>query len=142
MIVMIVAAVFWWVRFNAVQNPGRANLVNEQTKNSSIVYQGTLPCADCSGIETTLSLYRADDQPSKYEMVSVYTGKDAAPLTETGKWSILSGQGASRNEVIYQLLDDNGGNQMFLVSGDELRLLDADENVLPSSIPSVLKKVN
>ena len=41
------------------------------TENSS-VYEGTLPCADCEGIETILKINRLDN---KFESTSIYKGK-------------------------------------------------------------------
>lgn len=58
-------------------------------KASKTVYSGVLPCADCSGIHTTLTLYRDQDgQPSRYELRQRYLG--AAKETthvERGVWS-------------------------------------------------------
>lgn len=46
-------------------------------------YVGTLPCADCAGIQTTLTLNR--DQT--YTLSTTYEGKDGGPFEQTGAFS-------------------------------------------------------
>lgn len=49
-------------------------------------YKGTIPCADCPGIATTLTL-RAD---SIYALRSVYQDRDGVPQIDFGRWSVDS----------------------------------------------------
>lgn len=46
-------------------------------------YTGLLPCADCEGIQTTLSL----DDDKTYTLEQVYVGKDGEKLKEEGTFS-------------------------------------------------------
>ena len=46
-------------------------------------YVGTVPCADCEGIRTTVTL-RAD---GSFERELVYLGKSASPMRESGQFS-------------------------------------------------------
>lgn len=46
-------------------------------------YKGTVPCADCAGIETTLTL----DKDLNYTLNTKYLGKKDAPATRKGKFS-------------------------------------------------------
>ena len=57
---------------------------------SKMVYRGVLPCADCSGIRTTLTLYRDQDaNPSRYELNQQYLdgSKVAGRAIERGAWA-------------------------------------------------------
>jgi len=58
-------------------------------KASETVYQGVLPCADCSGIQTTLTLYRDQaDQPSRFELRQQYLdgAKAGGSDVDRGNW--------------------------------------------------------
>ena len=46
-------------------------------------FSGTLPCADCSGIETTVALF-AD---TTYRLRETYQGKSGTPTVSMGRWS-------------------------------------------------------
>lgn len=52
------------------------------TNNWSGVYKGTLPCADCEGIETTLTL----NNDNTFTLQSVYLGKEGNPFVDNGKY--------------------------------------------------------
>jgi uncharacterized lipoprotein YbaY/uncharacterized lipoprotein NlpE involved in copper resistance len=66
-------------------------------------FVGVTPCADCSGIEQTLTL-RAD---GVYRLRRVYQGKPDGSFTELGPWST-----------------DASGKRLTLLSGTELSLLE------------------
>ncbi|WP_111497061.1 copper resistance protein NlpE [Marinobacter bohaiensis] len=53
------------------------------------VWQGVLPCADCPGIDTRLTLYR---QPDTYRLEETYQERDAAPVVHEGRWALLPPQ--------------------------------------------------
>jgi heat shock protein HslJ/uncharacterized lipoprotein NlpE involved in copper resistance len=74
-------------------------------------YVGTVPCADCEGIRTTITL-RAD---GSFERELLYLGKSASPVQESGQFSwndagsvvtLDAGDGAGQ---MYQV----GENQLF-----------------------------
>lgn len=55
-----------------------------------VVYSGMLPCADCSGIRTTLTLYRDQfDAPTRFQLREEYLQGSSVGLTavERGDWS-------------------------------------------------------
>lgn len=60
--------------------------VDQHTSANSLdwagVYQGVIPCADCEGIETTLTL--APDRT--YELSMKYLGRPAPPYSSTGRF--------------------------------------------------------
>ena len=54
-----------------------------------VVYSGMLPCADCSGIRTTLTLYRDQfDTPTRFQLREEYLQGSKVGLTavERGDW--------------------------------------------------------
>lgn len=58
-------------------------------KASKTVYQGVLPCADCSGIQATLTLYRDQaNQPSRFELRQEYLdgAKAGGSDVDRGNW--------------------------------------------------------
>jgi len=95
-------------------------------------YSGTLPCADCSGIRTTLTLYTMGNQgaPLLYRMTRTYLGtRDGDRTVEyQGKWSSFSREA---DTVIRIAPNDDEARQSFRrVESDELLLLDRQEQAI------------
>ena len=73
-------------------------------------FEGTLPCADCSGIETKLILNKADNT---YTVESKYVGKENGEFADKGtfetsadgKYITLKGQDPAMTSV-YHISDD------------------------------------
>ncbi len=92
-------------------------------------YVGTLPCADCTGIRTALTLYTMGEggEPLVYRMTATYLGTPEGDRTEErlGPWTRV-GSGASERVRIEPY--DDGRRQSFRRAGpDELVLLDRKE---------------
>lgn len=81
-------------------------------------YSGVLPCADCEGIQTTITL-RAD---GTYERELVYIGKSADPAQQSGRFS----WNAAGSVVTLALPD--GATQMYQVGENQLFHLDEAGN--------------
>ena len=81
-------------------------------------YGGTLPCADCEGIRTTVTL-RAD---GSFERERIYLGKSAAPMHDSGQFSW--------NEAgsVVTLNAGDGVIQMYQVGENQLFYLDQAGN--------------
>ncbi len=73
-----------------------------------VVYKGTSPCGDCSGIDVTLTLnYDGKDNISgTYSQAFAYQGKPTGNYTDTGTWKGLP------NDVI-ELKPKNGGQNQY-----------------------------
>lgn len=86
-------------------------------KASKTVYSGVLPCADCSGIHTTLTLYRNQDgHPSRYELRQEYVGAPKATThVDRGAWSAgvtrLDGQ---QYPLVILNPNESDGRQLFV----------------------------
>ena len=106
------------------------------------VFAGTLPCADCSGIATELTLVRRDSgwAEGRYLLKQTYIGRAVAPRVTTGEWTTLRGDAADDNASVYELDPDSPDRaQHFLMDGPRrLRALDRDLKPWPKGLPSIL----
>jgi len=98
-------------------------------------YVGTLPCADCAGIRTSLTLYTLGEggEPIVYRMTATYLGTPEGDRTEErlGPWSRV-GSGASQRVRLDP--QDDARRQSFRVAGpDTLVLLDREERPIASA---------
>ena len=58
-----------------------SNHESEESQNDMTgIYTGVLPCADCPGIETTITVH----SDNSYEIAQVYTDKDSVPYISSG----------------------------------------------------------
>jgi uncharacterized lipoprotein NlpE involved in copper resistance len=99
-------------------------------------YTGTLPCADCPGIDVTVVL--KDD--STFQVTNKYQGRGKGKVfNETGHWSFLE----DGNTIALQRTDNGSGNPMrYKVGENTLTQLDGDGNVITGPLADrfVLKK--
>jgi copper homeostasis protein (lipoprotein) len=98
-------------------------------------YVGTLPCADCTGIRTALTLYTMGEggEPLVYRMTATYLGTPEGDRTEErlGPWTRV-GSGASERVRIEP--HDDVRRQSFRRAGpDELVLLDREERPIATA---------
>jgi len=91
------------------------------------IFEGTLPCADCAGIRTVLTLYIEPDRYTLEETRLGTPGGDAVVRSE-GAWSMAQGAVDSPEDTLI-LLDPGSPEdaKSFLAAGDEkLELLDRE----------------
>ena len=109
-------------------------------------YAGTLPCADCEGIQVVLELYEetADGPPTRYTIERTYLGtRDGdSRFIEVGEWTILRGARDDPDATVYELDPDRpGATQNYLRRGDrELVLLDQELGEIQSDHPDTLTR--
>ncbi len=75
------------------------------------VYKGTLPCADCDGLETVLRIYakgKFDFTYAFYVRTQTYRGAPHGDVTysDRGEWTLLRGDATDENATVYQLNPD------------------------------------
>jgi uncharacterized lipoprotein NlpE involved in copper resistance len=92
-------------------------------------YTGKLPCADCDGIQTTLTL-NADPQRS-YTLEEVHEGKQPKTVNSDGTWSV-------EGNVV--TLTGKSGAVKYQVNADGLVAMNADGSAMDAS-KYLLKKV-
>jgi uncharacterized lipoprotein NlpE involved in copper resistance len=102
-------------------SPGKPSIVSDAPlTNFTGVYSGVLPCADCEGIETQLTL----NTDKTYSVSRKYLGKgDDNPFVTNGRWEWMSNNAMKLNNpsesptLIYVmdgkvLMLDQGGNMI------------------------------
>ena len=112
----------------------------------TMVFAGDLPCADCPGLRTELTLTR--DAPysgdGTYRLVETYIDR-GAPFTTTGIWGVLRGDAIDPDATVYELNPEKAEGQrrhFKRVGNDEaLKVLGGDMTPLPDALPSTLKRV-
>jgi copper homeostasis protein (lipoprotein) len=113
------------------------------------VYKGTLPCGDCSGLDTVLRLYakgKFDTTYAFYIRTQTYRGAPHGDvvLTDRGDWTVSRGDATNPDATVYQLSPD--GQQpadSWLVQGQGASLvqLDRDQKPIDSKINLTLHRV-
>jgi len=107
-------------------------------------WQGTTPCADCSGIITTLTLYikaANDYRDALYRLQLKYI--DRGSFTQYGEWTILHGRPGDDDATVYQLDPDKQGKQYYLrVDDNTLQQLDGDMKPIESNLNFTLKRID
>lgn len=113
------------------------------------VYKGTLPCADCEGLDTVLRLYakaKFDTTYAFYVRTQTYRGAPHGDvvMTDRGDWAVLRGDATDENATVYQLNPDDEKNSDSLLlqdNGNALVQLDRDQKPIDSKMNLTLRKV-
>lgn len=99
------------------------DVVNKKLMES---YAGTLPCADCEGIKTELSVY----SDNTYVLKETYLGKgDGKPFESTGKLNTERGYEKDNDATVYVLDYDKPGEERYFVrfTGKDKKLVMLDK---------------
>ena len=99
------------------------------------VYKGTMPCADCEGIETEIIL----NQNSSFIIGRKYLGKSDAVVSNSGTFS----WNKAGNTITLNEAGNDAKHNQYLVGENSLTKLDADGKKIESSFAAMyeLKKV-
>jgi copper homeostasis protein (lipoprotein) len=110
-------------------------------------FVGTLPCADCSGIRTELTLFAHGPSSSgtaSYWLRETYLGKPTKDATfeSGGSWTSRPGE-ADPKAIVYRLTEARSRENRFFqkVSDDELRMLDRAGRPIESKLDHTLKRL-
>lgn len=114
------------------------------------VYKGTLPCADCSGLDTVLRSYargKYDTTYALYVRTQTYRGAPHGDvvLTDRGDWVVLRGDAIDPDATVYQLNpDDQQHSESLLVKdgGSALVQLDREQKPIDSTMNLTLRRVS
>ncbi|WP_180336331.1 copper resistance protein NlpE N-terminal domain-containing protein [Pontibacter ramchanderi] len=82
---------------------------------------GSIPCADCPGIDYSLEL----NPDSTYRERMVYQGRSATPFVQSGKWGVGNGR--------VRLTKQGTGNNQFAIDGEALVMLDSEGSRIEST---------
>ena len=112
----------------------------DTTSGKTRVYEGVLPCADCSGLKLNLTL-----QPNfTYILQSDYIGKSPTPVVTSGTWTVFRGAPFdARAQIIFLHEPTARDTWNFLVVGDnELLELDQGRRKIDAPFNLSLKRIN
>lgn len=100
-------------------------------------YEGTLPCADCAGIQAELLLLAN----GSYTLRETYQGKGDTVRESRGRYNLTTGTPADANATVLQLTPEEGDSRSFLSTheGQELHELDKNRAQLPAPLGATLK---
>lgn len=109
--------------------PANAGTEQAAVEQLAAFYNGTLPCDNCDGIQTMLTL-NADEQRS-YTMEEEYQGKQPKKVESKGTWSVAGTVVTLKGEA---------GETKYQVTSDGLLGMNADGSVKDAT-KYLLKKV-
>lgn len=93
-------------------------------------YAGTLPCADCAGILTELTLYATPGSgaASRYDLRETYlaTAEGDRTVSAAGQWAVVRGSASDSAATVYQLNPENPAATRSFRRVDHLRLRQLD----------------
>lgn len=110
-----------------------------------LIYEGTVPCADCQGIQMRLKLENksgADDKA--YELTETYLGtKDGNRSYQSrGVYQITFGHENDPAAILITLVDKNNDLRVLIQEESEnLTLLDQEGKIINSKLPYTLQKL-
>ena len=112
----------------------------------NVSYRGTLPCADCSGIDATYRFMANPGEPGgTYHATWVYQGKPEgdARVEKDGTWSEVHGHGRNADAIIYQTDPDKpyDSSYFLVLSDDRVEMLDRDRKRIRSRLNYTLMRV-
>lgn len=101
------------------------------------VFEGTLPCADCNGIQTVLKVNIVDN---KFELTSIYEGKSPEKkIVEKGNLNTEKGLDKDKDGTIYILNWDKPQTEQIYYgyysnNPEKLYRLDRDKKIIKSQL--------
>ena len=104
-------------------------------------YRGTLPCADCAGIQNTLVLYQNEKgETSRYQLMQKYIGGEALTVIERGDWQ-------TRQDTLGQIIvlspnDPDASQQYLHNAANAIELLGRDGKPAESGLNYTLMKAD
>ena len=116
--------------------------IQQKTYKGYLIFEGKIPCADCSGIQQRLVL--KGDTLGIYRLTEVY--KDAsedgdATIISTGEWQLLRSEKTKEKQLVLSQghLGDSVRIQLFSWSSNKIRLQEDDGEKIQSSLNYTLK---
>ncbi|MCG7601738.1 copper resistance protein NlpE [Halomonas sp. McH1-25] len=100
-------------------------------EDQAAVYEGTLPCRNCAGIDIEVALEGTEasaDPERTFTLDANYREHPQNPPAETyqGQWDVLSGTAADPEATVYELTPQGEGQVYYFLKLDEntLELID------------------
>jgi uncharacterized lipoprotein NlpE involved in copper resistance len=117
----------------------KEEVVKTQEASISATFKANLPCADCSGIESTLII----NKDNTYQRTDVYTGKDVKPYQEKGMWVQVKGIQRDPKATIYQFKANGAttSQNYLMVNDNQLKSLNSQLKEIDSPFDQSYKKL-
>ena len=123
---------FFFITACQAQREGREEIMEGPAELKSAVvgmWQGTLPCADCEGIDYQLVL----NPDGGYDERLNYLGKRGENVTASGRWIV------STDSVVRLDKEEKTGHQSFVFANGQLQVLDLKEQRIDTELNSAYK---
>lgn len=134
-LLIIIAVLLGWICYSF--NPiSPANF-----RPLTTTYSGKLPCADCSGLLTTLTLIKQKNigESGYYVMHELYEGKTTTPYITEGTWLITKGTPDNPEASVLQLTQSNApGVTYYRIDGETLTMLNQQKEKIDSPFNETL----
>lgn len=111
-----------------------------EMEDTETVYQGTLPCRNCDGIDLDVRLSGEEQSPQEertFELRASYREHPQDPPDEnySGNWEVLSGTAVDPDATVYELTPDQEGQTYYFLRIDDatLELIDPERRRFQNS---------
>lgn len=112
----------------------KAQVESERDPTVTRTYSGVVPCADCAGIETTVSLTKEnkDAREGTYTMSLSYIGQDGDAVILKGMWKTEKGRPGNPDATIIALSMEKPEDVQYYLQRDPAHLvqLDREKNTI------------
>lgn len=151
-IIVLVSSVVLALYFVTLKKSSFSNLQILNTPYQKIdsslsqTFEGLLPCADCGGLKTKLTLTKNSQYSAEgtYTLFETYLGKADKPYITKGNWTTIKGIADNPKQIIYQLMAPEEGQPVnyLLVNSNTLELVDQNYEKIdsPFKLTLTLKK--
>jgi heat shock protein HslJ len=134
--ILLLACALWFSACKSSNDSTAKPLSDGQNKKGTAgwpgMYQGVLPCADCQGIQTTLSLF----PDNKYQISRVYLGKSEEVFRSNGAFT-----SDTKLNIIRLERSATEGPSSYKLQEGSLFQLDMNEKVIAGDMASRYKLV-
>ncbi|KEO74858.1 copper resistance protein NlpE [Anditalea andensis] len=132
---------------NIIDQPGsiQNEVILEADASEWLLYEGTIPCADCQGITMQLKLEnRSGNDENRYELSETYLGTKEGNRTfkSSGYYQITYGHGSDPTAILITLQDRNDTHRMLIQeASQDLKMLDQNGKPIDSQLNYTLRKL-
>jgi copper homeostasis protein (lipoprotein) len=142
-IALLLVGTVIYIQSNKTKSTTQNNII-VAAKPVSQTFAGTLPCADCSGLQTELILTQTIPNAwhGTFKMKQIYEGKSVNPLLTTGTWEMSQGSPSDSQAKILELKTETEQPEYWLVvDNNTIQMLDSQKNTINSPFNNVLKSL-
>lgn len=119
---------------------------NQNPTPLSVTYAGTLPCADCPGINESITLIQTGNNPpsGSFSIRDIYQERNNnQPFTTTGTWVQTTGTPQDPNAIVYELMPSENQSQVsyyLKINDNQIIMLDGNKQKIDSPFDTTLTK--